>query len=351
MTATRYPLWCTSNSSWCEYDVVGESHYGATIRSLLPRDWDGRGTEIRRDFELIPEPDNRHDPWAISVRADNRTVGYIQRDDAPKWANVVRRICASGHIPVVSGRIYAFERPDWENWDGTTSDPPTDFGATIQLRLGEPATALPLNNPPEVPYTLLPRSAVVQVTREHEHTDSLLKFVPPGGYGLLIATLHERLGPSDRSVVEVRINDECIGQLTPQMSLRFLPLVQHLSRRHLLPACWADITGSAVAAEVRISAVKANEATAEVLEGPAVECPRLIAAENDARAYNLSGRLYYVEEERSVDRRDVQPALAATPPPLPPAGWYPDPRYPQYLRYWDGAAWTEHTAPNPRSYR
>jgi hypothetical protein len=28
-----------------------------------------------------------------------------------------------------------------------------------------------------------------------------------------------------------------------------------------------------------------------------------------------------------------------------PAGWYPDAQDPQLLRYWDGAAWTEHTAP------
>jgi hypothetical protein len=83
----------------------------------------------------------------VSVRADNKNIGYIQRVDAPQWANVVRRICASGHIPVVPGRIYAFERPDWENWDAT-GDPPKDFGATVQLKLGDPATALPLNTPP-----------------------------------------------------------------------------------------------------------------------------------------------------------------------------------------------------------
>lgn len=289
MTVMRYTLWCTSSSSWCEYDVVGESHYGATIRNLLPHDWDGGGTEIQRDFELIPEPDNRYDPWAISVRADNKTVGYIQRVDAPQWANVVRRVCASGHIPVVPGRIYAFERPDWENWDAT-GDPPKDFGATVQLKLGDPATALPLNNPPEVPHTLLPRSTIVQVTKENEHANSLLKFVPPSGYGLLIATLHEHLAASGRSVIEVRIDDECIGQLTPQTSQRFLPLVQHLSRRNLLPACWADITGSAVAAEVRISAIKANEATPSVLDGDAIEVPRLIAEEQDARAYKVTSR-------------------------------------------------------------
>ncbi|WP_414686559.1 DUF2510 domain-containing protein [Mycobacterium sp.] len=41
----------------------------------------------------------------------------------------------------------------------------------------------------------------------------------------------------------------------------------------------------------------------------------------------------------------------ATATPLSPAAWYPDPRYPQFLRYWNGTAWTEHTAPDPRSTR
>lgn len=44
------------------------------------------------------------------------------------------------------------------------------------------------------------------------------------------------------------------------------------------------------------------------------------------------------------------PAAAAPPPPPPPppsvpAGWYPDPNGQPLQRYWDGAAWTDHTAP------
>lgn len=49
-----------------------------------------------------------------------------------------------------------------------------------------------------------------------------------------------------------------------------------------------------------------------------------------------------------------EPALPATPvapvampvgqPVSPPAGWYPDPGRPGGQRYWDGSAWTEHTA-------
>jgi hypothetical protein len=35
------------------------------------------------------------------------------------------------------------------------------------------------------------------------------------------------------------------------MSQRFVPLIRDLRDRGLLTACWGDITGSAVAAEVR----------------------------------------------------------------------------------------------------
>jgi hypothetical protein len=31
--------------------------------------------------------------------------------------------------------------------------------------------------------------------------------------------------------------------------------------------------------------------------------------------------------------------------PVPPAGWYADPGNPFLYRWWDGAAWTQHTAP------
>lgn len=31
--------------------------------------------------------------------------------------------------------------------------------------------------------------------------------------------------------------------------------------------------------------------------------------------------------------------------PKAPAGWYPDTTEPSQLRYWDGDAWTQHTAP------
>lgn len=112
---------------------------------------------------------------------------------------------------------------------------------------------------------------MVQVTKEDQHTATLLKHVPASGYGLLFATLHEldvSRGNTTRSVVKVRIDAERIGQLTPQTSQRSLPLITHLTARGLATACWSDITGSPVAAEVRIDGVQANEA--DIDESPGV---------------------------------------------------------------------------------
>lgn len=39
-----------------------------------------------------------------------------------------------------------------------------------------------------------------------------------------------------------------------------------------------------------------------------------------------------------------EPPPLPTPPSGPPADWYPDPHGEKRLRYWDGAAWTSHTA-------
>jgi hypothetical protein len=147
---------------------------------------------------------------------------------------------------------------------------------------------------------MLPRSAIVQVTKENEHFNVLLRFVPRKGYGLLFATLHEKepTAVREKPHVEVRIDDKRIGQLTPQMSQRFLPMIQYLWQRGVVAACWGDITGSAVAAKVRIDAIKANEAAQDVLDGPPATIPLLVPELLDPLDYDLTA---------------MQPSLAALP--------------------------------------
>ncbi|MCG5433943.1 hypothetical protein LV457_16840 [Mycobacterium sp. MYCO198283] len=65
-------------------------------------------------------------------------------------------------------------------------------------------------------------------------------------------------------------------------------MIRHLRDRGLLTTRWEDITDSAVAAEVRVNAIKANEATANVLGGPPVTIPPLISALLDPSRYDLT---------------------------------------------------------------
>lgn len=280
-----YRLW-TQGRSWCDYEVTVDNEFLPAIRSLFPPEWPGGNQEVSPDVELIPEPEGLRSPWGISVRADGRTVGYLDAEDAPAWAGVIRRVIASGFVPTTSSRIGAYE---YDGWDGP------EFRAWMRIALGKPREALPLNDPPAVPFTMLPRSSIVQVTKEDEHFGELLKFVPAGGYGTLFVTLHEQVsGVRGKPHVEVRIDDRRVGQLTPSMSQRFLPMIRRLQDRGLVAASWGDITGSAVAAEVRIDAVKANEATPTVLDGAPVTVPPLLPEVSDLDRYDLSamrGRL------------------------------------------------------------
>lgn len=274
-----YRLW-TQARSWCDYEMTVEKDYLPAVRSLFPPEWPGGNQELFPDVELIPELEGPRGPWAISVRTAGRTLGYLDAEISPGWAAVIRRVVGSGFVPTTSSRIGAYE---YDGWDGL------EFRAWVRIALGKPRDALPLNDPPAVPFTLLPRSSIVQVTKEDEHFDELLKFVPKGGYGTLFVTLHEQTsGSKAKPHVEVRINDKRVGQLTPQMSQRFLPMIRHLQDRGLVTASWGDITGSAVAAEVRIDAVKANEATAAVLDGPPMTVPALMLEETNAAGYDLS---------------------------------------------------------------
>ena len=360
----HYRIWSEQRVPWPEYEVVGEHAYATAIERLLPP-LSGGSQELHRDFELVPEPHNKHDPWAVAVQADGATLGYLARDDARAWSEPLRRIVDAGYTPVTNGRLWAYEGNNWEDTD-RHGNPTREVRAWLRIGLGDPETALPYNQPPTASYTFLPRSAIVQVTKEDQHTEALLKFVPASGYGMLFATLHEHdvsTARAAKSVVEVRIDDERVGVLTPQMSQRFLPLIRHLETRGLLTACWADIRGSAVAAEVRIDGVKANEAGPEVLDGEPVTLPPIGEAtvglaqpvedstptdeagtEHVAAApVSVSGVETAVKNEPDVGL-EVHKRANQVPPPLPPAGWYDDPGHPAYIRYWDGQTWTHHVA-------
>lgn len=88
-------------------DVVGESHYQDTLWELVG----GRRAErVRQDVAvlLVPEPDNPHDPNAISAWIGGGKVGYISRENAEHllpgiYAMSQREGLPVGMIGVIAG--------------------------------------------------------------------------------------------------------------------------------------------------------------------------------------------------------------------------------------------------------
>ena len=277
LSGLYYRLW--NDGRWFDHSVEVEDRYRPTVRSLLPKKLSDDGAELLVDAELVPELDGPQGVWSIAIRIAGRTIAHLPDDNAIAWTAVVRRVIASGFVPTTCSRISGRE---YEGFDGVT------FWPSVQIVLGDPSDALPRNQPPPAPYTMLPKSSIVQVTKEEQYFDALRSLVPPGGHGVFFATLHERPAEGRRTaLVEVRIDDSCVGQLTPQTSQRFLPMIRHLQHRGLLAACWSDVTGSPVAAEVRVKAVKAHEATDEVLNGPPATVAPLATELSDPAQYDL----------------------------------------------------------------
>jgi len=260
-----YPLW-GGRGDWCNEAVFGTHAYVDAIRGTLGSDFDPAGSTVRRTVELIPEPDNPHDRYAVSVRASNYLIGYLARERAILFHNRLMELINRGLVPTAPASIRAYDQNRWNDRPGT----PIDLATNIEVQLSEPHLILPGNEPPEMPYTLLPSGGAVQATKADEHFDVLRHFVEPEGELELLVTLHEidvSTAKTEKKAVEVRVDDHRIGQLTPQTSAKFLPAMRHLKDRGLLTVGRGWFKGSSVSAQVSLMAAKAHELPEDFLTG------------------------------------------------------------------------------------
>lgn len=274
MTAEAYPLQSRERSSWCNYEISDVARHHAYLREALADDWDGDNFDLKGDVALLPELGNDPSRWAIAVQFRGITVGHLRSDECAEWSETIGRIVQAGWTPTTEGHISGWASNRWATDPGPDGRPQRFFNVALRIRLGDPRDAIPLNNPPNVRHTLLRRAQtpVVKVTRTEQHTDTLLPYVPEHGAGPLIATLHEisvTTGKATRPAIEVRIDNKRVGQLTPQTGQRFLEMVRHHDGQGLTTACWVNIKGSSVAAELTLDAIKAHEATPRDLDGTA----------------------------------------------------------------------------------
>lgn len=253
------------------FDVVGENFRELQISTVIggrpARDqevvWEGVA-------ELVPEPDNPHDSNAVSVRVGGLIVGYLDREAARDYFTPLALFTRSGMVPEVNVRIWAVTR-----WSTRRSR--DELKSAIRLALPEPHRMLPKNEPPPEPHYVIPRGRRIQVTGEHDHLDVLRQHVSPGGADDVVVTLHPIEAPRSRStvaVIEVRLDGNRIGQLSPVTSESLRPLVTESESRGATAAAWAQITGSRLAAEVTLDVTKA-ELIPDSWPAPSDQLPRL----------------------------------------------------------------------------
>lgn len=295
MTSTyRFP----SDTSWYNQEVAGEYFHDREIRRAAVNGTSSNSHEYFFPVTLVCEPDNPHSKrgTAISVRNGDDVLGYIPDGQSGEYFPEVARVCASGYQPIVNARLWC---------SGDLFD--TDTHLSLSLAMLPPGGSVPLNEPPSDGWALIPYGAAIQVTKEADHFEVLQDYVPPSGEGPLFVTLHrEQLGVRAKRIgVEVRLDNERIGELTKASSEKMLPAVEHFEANGLTPVCYATIKGSSVAAEVTLRVKRSHELTEEELDPEVKPLPKLVQFEDDPKNYAVPSAWQGQESKRSTTTRPV----------------------------------------------
>lgn len=74
-----------------EFEVVGESNYQKAIQSIADS-----GAQCLAS--IIPEDDNKFDQMAVRIDIQNKTVGYMAKDDARSFRKLLKKNKISGEV-------------------------------------------------------------------------------------------------------------------------------------------------------------------------------------------------------------------------------------------------------------
>ncbi|WP_212804782.1 HIRAN domain-containing protein [Actinocatenispora sera] len=322
---------------WASVEVAGESHHAKAIRTVLGNAFKPSGTEVRIDVELVPEPGNRHDQHAVAVRVGKHLLGYLPREEAVRYSPVLSRLASHGWTPRVMARVWGSE---WEDYEDHRR---REFHGSVRLDLAEPHMLVPANAAPSSTHRLLPYGHAIQVTGEDQHLDTLSAWLRPEGECWVHATLHEVVQQTvraSRAVVEVRIDEERIGQLTPKMSGDMIPTIQHLAEQDTITAVRAVVKGNRIKTEVVLYALRAHELPDTWLDArtstrQARAAAPAVAAPPTSSATTATPSSEPIPPPPTSFRFNPPPDWPPPPPGwTPPSGWQPDASWPAAPQGW-----------------
>lgn len=265
--ATRNGYLLLGADGYPNTEVAGEFARTDSIHKAIGRK-PKKDEEIERNdliAALVPEPTNPHDKNAVMVQINGQHVGYLEKEVAVLYVSAIRDVWNSGHVAATGARIWASAR---ESWDSSRK---LKYVARVSIALNEPHLVLPMNEPPAGSYSILPWGPALQVTGEEQHQDVLSDFITGIGDGIALGTLAVIDGGTARApktLIEIRLDGERVGQLTPASSQHFVPTVRHLESQGQAVAAWIRVKGSAIAAQATIQAAKAHELPADWFAEP-----------------------------------------------------------------------------------
>lgn len=342
MTALRpYAVW--SRSTWGNQEVAGESYREKSCRTLLPKSLPSDGVEQTEVAILVREPANRHDRNAVRVEIRGEHVGYLPREDARRYRAILDFMASRGSAAQVDARIWARPEVDYvvDRRGDLTAVPNGRISCHITLALPEPHLLIPMNPPPAAPHAMLPIGSSLMVKSDGIPLGVFAHVLNDQGEAWVHVTLHEtveQLARTTRERVEVRLDGQIAGHLTPATSKKFLPIIRTLHDQGRLCASPAMLRGNGLQVDLRVCGEKAAELSQGWLllnANHAVvtrSTPEPLAPPAPARP----------ETPPTAPTSAPAPAQSKEPTgPLPGiAGWFPDPQGMAPLRYWDGSAWT-----------
>ncbi|WP_328477311.1 hypothetical protein OHA21_24185 [Actinoplanes sp. NBC_00393] len=244
--ANRFPLW--GQAGWASAEVVGETHYAKAIRALFGNEFNPQGTEIDVPVQLIPDRSNKHDRNAVGVWSGTSLLGHLPRPEAARYVQVLTNLTTRGMVPEVNARIHGRE---WGEYEGR----PPAFVGTIRLDLAEPHMLVPANSPPAQEHRVLPTGSAVQVLGQAQFLDALRPLLRREGECWAYVTLHEMAD----HLIEVRVGEARVGDLSPKMSAELLPALRHLAEQGLVTAARAVVKGLDGKAEVMLYMARAHD--------------------------------------------------------------------------------------------
>ena len=265
--ATRTGYLLLGADGYPNTEVAGEFARMDSIHKAIGRK-PKKDEEIERTdliAALVPEPTNPHDRNAVMVQINGQHVGYLEKEVAALYVSAIRDVWESGHVAATGARVWASAR---DSWDASRK---LKYVARVSVALSEPHLVLPMNEPPAGAYSILPWGPALQVTGEEQHQDVLSGFITSAGDGFALGTLAAFEGGTARApktLIEIRLDGERVGQLTPASSQHFVPTVRHLESQGQAAAAWIRVKGSAIAAQATIQAAKAHELPADWFAEP-----------------------------------------------------------------------------------